>query len=1060
MSGVREQAKYLKAFNERLKTKAREDFRLVLCDLSGCNKAQKVLLEELLFDKIQSKDGHKKAVAWRNYIDYTTEHFCEQKAQLQRLVNKALELVAADANNEDYVKLHLHSANLKADDTSSLHYIENVMLKKSIGKFSANVYIRLAEYILRKDGKNTAMEVLQKGLDIQAKPEGIILAFMEEHNLTLPGTGASAGEKRSSSSSTSSLSSEEKTEELSTSSKDSDSKCTNNTGSSEGTTTTSSSSQSHTSEITSETEAPTAVNVKEKKSSLGDGIMKASAVPNKKRNRITAGKGLLGVGKCKRIARDEVGNAGEEEDENDAGTLQANHGGQSFMTEPPTPTATATVTVNINASSTSILDTSTASASTITMSKKNDLSKYVDDKLLNFNPFNRQNQKKITTESASKIIGSAAGGGNISVNNMDKKPTAKLQTPLSKQSGTPSGVSGVAASCVSNKPFSSFTPAPRSSIRPANTNTNTNTKTGFSTYTASMIDNSVFAETSFSSIDSSFRTELDTDTTTTQGQGIPLDVSRTMDVSVCRTKNGISILDESATAMQTAEYESATADLNLPLDVSVCETKESVSRNNNNNNNNHIQNQNQNQNQSQSAVKPKRIPLADKENEPIEENRAKRRVSFANKSNNNNNNNNNNNADYSSASANKENLVNRIVEKSAAEKQNILKERPSVNVEKSNVVKQQQQQHVVNQKQELSIFNDSSAQIILNDKVYTQIGILGKGGSSCVYRIINEKGQLYAFKKVLVSGNDDSDAVFDSYTNEIDLLHRLKGSPCIIELVDAEINREEMYIAMIMEAGEIDLSKVLKDRQNQTNGNKGGLMNPFFSRMVWQEMLEAVDHIHENRIVHGDLKPANFVFVKGHLKLIDFGIAKAISNDTTNIYRESQIGTINYMAPEAIAPCIEPSTSDEDEKSKMKLGRASDIWSLGCILYQIIYGRPPFAALNTIQKLHSIPNPKYEISFPTKNSFNENVDVSAIDSIKVCLIRNPRLRVTIGGEEGLLDRAYLNFQKHTADITTYTLTATLDLLKSKLGSDASKVLSTLDRDELINEIQNGVLGAK
>jgi serine/threonine protein kinase len=41
--------------------------------------------------------------------------------------------------------------------------------------------------------------------------------------------------------------------------------------------------------------------------------------------------------------------------------------------------------------------------------------------------------------------------------------------------------------------------------------------------------------------------------------------------------------------------------------------------------------------------------------------------------------------------------------------------------------------------------------------------------------------------------------------------------------------------------------------------------------------------------VHGDLKPANFVFVKGRLKLIDFGIAKAIGNDTTNIMRESQV---------------------------------------------------------------------------------------------------------------------------------------------------------------------------
>lgn len=78
-------------------------------------------------------------------------------------------------------------------------------------------------------------------------------------------------------------------------------------------------------------------------------------------------------------------------------------------------------------------------------------------------------------------------------------------------------------------------------------------------------------------------------------------------------------------------------------------------------------------------------------------------------------------------------------------------------------------------------------------------------------------------------------------------------------------------------------------------------------------MLESVHTIHEERIVHGDLKPANFVFVQGTLKLIDFGIAKAIQNDTTNIVRENQvtelyqynsnyskIGTINYISPEAL----------------------------------------------------------------------------------------------------------------------------------------------------------------
>ena len=52
---------------------------------------------------------------------------------------------------------------------------------------------------------------------------------------------------------------------------------------------------------------------------------------------------------------------------------------------------------------------------------------------------------------------------------------------------------------------------------------------------------------------------------------------------------------------------------------------------------------------------------------------------------------------------------------------------------------------------------------------------------------------------------------------------------------------------------------------------------------------QAVDTIHEARIVHSDLKPANFLMVEGQLKLIDFGIAKAIKSDTTSIARESQV---------------------------------------------------------------------------------------------------------------------------------------------------------------------------
>lgn len=122
-----------------------------------------------------------------------------------------------------------------------------------------------------------------------------------------------------------------------------------------------------------------------------------------------------------------------------------------------------------------------------------------------------------------------------------------------------------------------------------------------------------------------------------------------------------------------------------------------------------------------------------------------------------------------------------------------------------------------------------------------------------------------------------------------------------------------MVVSTVMEIGEVDLAKVLHQHQKSSEQPRqhGTELSLNFIRLTWQQMLEAVQCIHDNRIVHGDLKPANFVFVKGQLKLIDFGIAKAISNDTTNIVRESQIGTVNYMAPEAIAPImVEDADSD------------------------------------------------------------------------------------------------------------------------------------------------------
>jgi len=131
------------------------------------------------------------------------------------------------------------------------------------------------------------------------------------------------------------------------------------------------------------------------------------------------------------------------------------------------------------------------------------------------------------------------------------------------------------------------------------------------------------------------------------------------------------------------------------------------------------------------------------------------------------------------------------------------------------------------------------------------------------------------------------------------------------------------------------------------------------------------------------------------LKLIDFGIAKAIQcDDTTNIYRESQVGTLNYMSPESIQ-------DTGKGKHGHKCGKPSDVWSLGCILYQMCYGRTPFADIqNMIAKLQAIVDPSHDIEYP------KTIEKAAIDAIKSCLQRQSLDRAKIVGKNGLLNEHY------------------------------------------------------
>jgi serine/threonine protein kinase len=200
------------------------------------------------------------------------------------------------------------------------------------------------------------------------------------------------------------------------------------------------------------------------------------------------------------------------------------------------------------------------------------------------------------------------------------------------------------------------------------------------------------------------------------------------------------------------------------------------------------------------------------------------------------------------------------------------------------------------------------------------IKLLGKGAFAKVFLVQRKfDGQYFAMKvlkKKEVSARNEENNIF----SERKILENSK-SLFVVQLKYAFQNSRKLYMVMeFMPGGELfyHLSK-----QKRFNEN--------IARFYISEVIIGLEYLHSQGIIYRDLKPENILLgLDGHIKLTDFGLSKIVSE--TNFKTRTLCGTPEYQAPEILMD--------------YEYDKSVDFWSIGCLMFELISGAPPFQDRN------------------------------------------------------------------------------------------------------------------
>ncbi|XP_007479138.1 STE20-like serine/threonine-protein kinase isoform X2 [Monodelphis domestica] len=240
------------------------------------------------------------------------------------------------------------------------------------------------------------------------------------------------------------------------------------------------------------------------------------------------------------------------------------------------------------------------------------------------------------------------------------------------------------------------------------------------------------------------------------------------------------------------------------------------------------------------------------------------------------------------------------------------------------------------------------------------IGELGDGAFGKVFKAQNKETNVLAAAKVIDTKSEEE---LEDYMVEIDILASC-DHPNIVKLLDAFYYENNLWILIEFCAGGavdavmLELERPLTESQIQ---------------VVCKQTLEALNYLHENKIIHRDLKAGNILFtLEGDIKLADFGVSA--KNTRTIQRRDSFIGTPYWMAPEVVM-CETSKDRPYDYKA--------DVWSLGITLIEMAQIEPPHHELNPMRVLLKIAKSEPPtLAQPSKWSSNFK------DFLKKCLEKN------------------------------------------------------------------------